>query len=158
MTTRRAISKWRGYVQPLDAFLEMYPQWTREEALQHPVMRFAEAYLMMADLKYRPAAPNDGMGNIMLSSQELQEQYRLHREAVDYAVRFVREEESHAFNIGCSNYTTNRAFALVIEAARLLSSGDDGNPFAISLLESAIDEIKFQHARQLSKRRKRKAA
>jgi hypothetical protein len=37
------------------------PLWRREQIVESPIMRFAEAYLMMADIKYRPGAPGDGM-------------------------------------------------------------------------------------------------
>ena len=39
------------------------------------------------------------------------------------------------------HYTTNRAFVLSIEAARLLAAGDGGNPWAIRLLQMAIKKI-----------------
>jgi hypothetical protein len=80
--------------------------------------------------KYRPAAPSDGYGSIQLSPEELRDQERLYREAVEYAVRFRREEDRCTFRIGCSSYTTNRAFVLSIEAARLLCSDGDGAEYA----------------------------
>jgi hypothetical protein len=64
------------------------------------------------------------------------------REACDYAIRFDKEEDGDEFHIGCSDFRTNRAFVLSIEAARLLASGDGGNRCAIQLLQMAIEEIK----------------
>lgn len=92
--------------------------------------------------KYRPAAPGDGFGSIYLSKEQLEDQHRLDLEAVKYAVAFEREEDSNSFFIGCSDYRTNRAFILCIEAARQLASGFDGNPCALKLLNLAITEIK----------------
>src|SRR5262245_31327459 len=103
--------------------------------------RFREAYLLMArDARYRPQAPSDGLGNIMLSEKELADEARLELEASSYAIKFMKEEDDDEFFIGCSDFTTNRAFVWTIEAARLLASPDI--PRAIKLLEMAIDEIK----------------
>jgi hypothetical protein len=38
------------------------------------------------------------------------------------------------------HYTTNRAFVLSIEAARLLAAGDGGNPWVVRLLQMAIEK------------------
>jgi hypothetical protein len=76
-------------------------------------MRFAQAYLMLARCKYRPAAPSDGFGNIQLSPEQCRDEERQYAEAVTYAMRFAREDDDQVFNIGCSNYTSNRAFVLV---------------------------------------------
>ena len=69
-------------------------------------------------------------------------------ERPDYALRFNREEDSNSFWIGCSNYETNRAFVLCIEAARLLVSNNDidDDLLAVKLLKLAIKEIE-QHKR-----------
>src|SRR5882672_920907 len=120
--------------QLIDRFKERLQLWSREDIAQDKLMRYAQAYLTMAGIKYRPAAPGDGMGGISLSSDEYKDQDRLHREAVDYAMRFSQEEDGHTFNIGCSNFTTNRAFVLTIEAARLLCGGGDGDQLAGRLL------------------------
>jgi hypothetical protein len=49
--------------------------------------RFAEAYLEMAgQARYRPQAPGDGFGNILLTRKECGDVERLHREAVNYAL------------------------------------------------------------------------
>jgi hypothetical protein len=53
------------------------PLWRREQIAESPIMRFAEAYLMMADIKYRPGAPGDGMGHVSLSPDEYKDQDRL---------------------------------------------------------------------------------
>jgi hypothetical protein len=103
-------------------------------------VRFAQAYLMMAKVNYRPAAPGDGFGSVNLSEEELIDRDLLLREAVNYATRFHVEEDTLKFNIGLSNYRTNRAFVFAIEAARLLTGGG-GEDFAIQLLKMAIKDI-----------------
>ncbi len=128
--------------------------WTREDIARDKLMRFAQAYLMMAGAQYRPAAPSDGCGNIQLTTDEYNDRERLYREAVQYAAAFNREEDQDRdFHIGCSNWETNRAFVLSIEAARLLASGSDGDEYALRLLRLAIQEIT-----DAGKRRKQMAA
>ena len=57
---------------------------------------------------------------------------------------------TRTFWIGSSNFSTNRAFVLSIEAARLLAGG--GDEHAVRLLELAIKQIKeATHVRQRSK-------
>jgi hypothetical protein len=126
-------------------------QWTREDIAQGSLMRFAQAYLMMARARYRPAAPSDGFGNIQLTKDECNDQDLLYLEAVRYAAAFKRDEDGMSFDIGCSNFETNRAFMLSIEAARLLAGGGDEK--AVRLLELAINEIT-----DANKRRKKRAA
>jgi hypothetical protein len=73
--------------------------------------RFAQAYLAMAEeADYRPQAPGDGMGHVLLTRDELQDARRLEAETVAYVKRFVKEEDTRRFDLGCSNFTTNRAF------------------------------------------------
>jgi hypothetical protein len=100
--------------------------------------RFTDAYLEMAGF-YRPQAPGDGMGNVHLSRDEAKNAYRLASEARTFAHRFMEEDDSRTFNIGCSNYTTNKAFVWTIEAARCLAGGDDET--ATKLLQMALQEI-----------------
>ena len=103
--------------------------------------RIIDAYLQMArDARYRPAAPSDGFGGITISNDELSDPARLATEAETYARRFIAEEDTLSFWIGCSNYSTNRAFVFTIEAARSLSGAAD-NDLIITLLKMAIKEI-----------------
>jgi hypothetical protein len=113
--------------------------------------RYAEAYLRMAsDARYRPEAPGDGCGGIDLSVEELRDSDRLEQEAVSYALRFAREENTRTFRIGCSNFSTNRAFVWVIEAARELAGGGaDGNAVARKLLKMAIEELEGNEIRTI---------
>jgi hypothetical protein len=93
------------------------------------------------------------MGNIHLTKDEYDDRERLYLEAVQYAAAFNREEDGDQFHIGCSNWETNRAFILSIEAARLLAGGCGGDEFALRLLRLAIQEIT-----DANKRRKQRAA
>jgi hypothetical protein len=89
--------------------------------------RFKEAYLSMArNADYRPDAGH-GWG--------------LDTEAAVYAAEFCTEENTDAFNIGCSDFTTNRAFVWTIEAARCLAAGTPGYATALRLLRMALDDV-----------------
>ena len=105
--------------------------------------RICEAYLTMAEYAlYRPAAPSDGMGNIQLTTAQLAEPERLANEAHDYAVNFIAEENSCTYEIGISDYSTNRALVYTIEAARQLCTGVLGRKVALKLLEMALADVK----------------
>src|SRR6266511_402736 len=81
--------------------------------------RFAEGYRMMAELGYRPAAPSDGLGGITVPDAELE----VNIEAREYAQRFLREEESGSYFAGYTDYRSNRAAVLALEAFRLMNAG-----------------------------------
>ena len=101
----------------------------------------AKAYLMMAvKANYRPAAPSDGFGNVTLSDSEIEDHARLHREAVDYAANFRKEEDERSFMIGVTDYRTARAFVFALEACRAICGTK--NDLASDLLRMAIDELK----------------
>jgi hypothetical protein len=87
---------------------------------------------------YRPQAPSDGFGNITVDSPVSDD------EATAYAHQFIEEENTRCFHIGVSNFRTNRAFVYAIEAARLLCGGSRSEPFALRLLEMAIDEVRTE--------------
>lgn len=91
------------------------------------------------------------MGHVCLTPDECLDPERLAREACDYAKRFDAEEDDRAFNIGCSNFTTNRALIWVIEAGRELCGGQDD--VALELLKMAADEVQ-KESRQLNQGRK----
>jgi hypothetical protein len=62
-------------------------------------------------------------------------------------LKFSAEEDERTFWIGCSNFTTNRAFVCTIEAARLLAGG--GDAAAPRLLKIAVKEIGQQRRARL---------
>jgi hypothetical protein len=111
------------------------------------LQRYRDAYLQMArKAHYRPAAPSDGFGHVMLTRQQCADPDRLEEEATKYAHSFNAEEDERTFNIGCSDFRTNRAFIWTIEAARQLASGLDGSTVALKLLAMASDEVKSAKA------------
>jgi hypothetical protein len=103
--------------------------------------RFKEAYRQMSEVaRYRPAAPSDGMGNIV---RELNDPEDLEKEAWRYARKIYQQDEDTLFEIhGCSNYTTNRALVYILEAAGCLCGAQ--NVTALKLLDMAIKEIKTE--------------
>jgi hypothetical protein len=111
-----------------------------EPRLNQRLARFAEAYMMMADrARYRPQAPGDGCGSTYLTKEQEADPERLMAEAIAYANQFGGEDDARTFNIGCSNFTTNRALVFVLEAARSLCGGKDD--LALDLLKMALDEL-----------------
>ena len=103
--------------------------------------RITEAYMEMAKVGYRPGAPSDGMGSILLSEAKLDDKRLLISEAMRYSGRFLAEEDTRRFMIGVSHWPTNRAFVYVVEAARLLCVGKSGTSYAQKLLRLALQEI-----------------
>jgi hypothetical protein len=86
--------------------------------------RIVEAYMQMAEAAhYRPAAPSDELGHILLSKSKLKDRAVLLAEARQYAARFMEEENTRSFFLGVSNLATNRALVYAIEACRLLCGG-----------------------------------
>ena len=119
-----------------------------DEQLTPRGVRYVEAYTMMAtEAKYRPQAPGDGMGGVYLSVADAKDPDLLRLEAQKYALEFNREEDTRSFNLGCSDFMTNRAFIFVIEAARLLASGMKYSDLAIKLLRMAIKQIEAAQVR-----------
>src|ERR1035437_4042288 len=103
--------------------------------------RVVEAYHKMAEVaRYRPAAPGDGMGSVHLTDEQIADPARLDEEAAKYAEGFLSDENSQVFNIGVSDWSTNRALVYTIEAARALCSPD--HDLAIALLKMAVEETK----------------
>lgn len=102
--------------------------------------RVKDAYFSMAKkARYRPAAPGNGFGDVNLSDEQLADKGILDKEAEEYAIEFQKEEDSWKFNIGLSNFRTNRAFVYTIEAARALAGASD--KLARELLVMAISDI-----------------
>ena len=101
---------------------------------------------MMADQAlYRPNAPRDRMGGIFLNTRDAKDRGLLSEEATEYATQFQNEERTQRFSIGCSNYTTNRAFVFAVEAARCLAAGSDDA--ALDLLRMASEEVQRENPR-----------
>lgn len=96
------------------------------------------AYGRMADrARYRPAAPSDGLGNILVACAELV----LEQEADRYARCWWQQEDDCTFWVGCCDYSTRPATIFALEAARCMCGGEPGNPTARRLLRMALAEL-----------------
>ena len=96
------------------------------------------AYRTMAtEAKYRPTAPSDGFGHIVVPDDELD----LDAEARDYALRWWSEEDDGRFDIGSADFTTRKAMIFAVEAARLMAGGASNERHAAKLLRLALEEI-----------------
>jgi hypothetical protein len=86
--------------------------------------------------RYRPAAPSDGMGGVLVPEEELD----LDAEAADYAERWRAEEDRGDYQIGSCSKEDRPAFIFTIEAARIIAGvGSKGH--AARLLRMAADEL-----------------
>jgi hypothetical protein len=104
--------------------------------------RYKQAYLAMAKrAKYRPGAPSDGCGHITMSLEEFRDPNILDREAAEYALGFLRQDDRMEYPMGCPDGNFNKAFFYAIEVARLLCSGLGAERPAIELLKMAIEEM-----------------
>ena len=84
--------------------------------------RVIDAYTVMAINGYRPNAPGDGLGNLRLSLEEIENRELLEAEAFAYAQRFIAEAEAGgSFFIGIPHFNYNRGMVYTIEAARLMA-------------------------------------
>lgn len=97
--------------------------------------QIAATYRRMARMKYRPAAPSDGFGNITVPIRELD----IDQEIIDYAIAFRREENSDDYFLGCPDFGDRPALILIVEAARLLNGQDRDK--AVRLLTAAAADI-----------------
>jgi hypothetical protein len=99
----------------------------------------SQAYKEMADnARYRPAAPSDGMGNIIAPEHEL----NLEQEQAQYVKRWWDEEDAHKFHVGCCDFRTRPAVIFSIEAIRNLNAGVNGTACGLKLLEMAVQQLK----------------
>jgi hypothetical protein len=54
--------------------------------------RYRDAYLAMAkEAKYRPQAPSDGCGSVLLTQEQIDDPRRLEAEATAYAIASIRK-------------------------------------------------------------------
>jgi hypothetical protein len=86
--------------------------------------------------RYRPAAPSDGMGGVLVPEDELD----LDAEAADYAERWRAEEDGGNHHVGSCSKNDGSAFIFSIEAARIIAGGG-GSGHAARLLRMAAAEL-----------------
>jgi hypothetical protein len=98
---------------------------------------------MLAELGYQPAAPSHGFGDIAVPIPDLEVNAR----AREYPERFIAEENTNHFFVGCTDYAFNRAAVLALEAFRLMNAGqfwdidDEQGPALVpALLRKAAEE------------------
>ena len=91
---------------------------------------------LAAEGRYRPAAPSDGFGGVLVLEEELD----LDAEATEYAERWRTEEDTGDYHIGSCSKKDRSAFIFTIEAARLMA-GTGSNGHAARLLRMAADEL-----------------
>lgn len=104
--------------------------------------QIADTYRRMAnEALYRPAAPDDGLGNITVPLESLD----LNVEADAYARRWWAQEDECEFRVGCCNYPTRAATIFAVEAARLMCGANDAA--ALRLLRMAVAEVE-RHGRE----------
>ena len=105
--------------------------------------RFTQAYLEMVRIAhYRPGAPSDGMGSILLSSNELRDPDMLASEAEHYGREMNACDQAAKFTLfGCTDYRYNRVFVYLLNACTLCFSGDDGRGTIRKLLQLALQDL-----------------
>jgi hypothetical protein len=110
--------------------------------------RYREVYLaMVKHAGYRPTAPSDGFGGITLSEEQMRDSAVIEAEARRYAADFVKQDDDMDYQVGCPDFTFNKAFCLAIEAAKVMCGGPvtihgfDNVAAARTLLTMAIEEI-----------------
>jgi hypothetical protein len=116
--------------------------------------RIAEAYRQMAETAlYRPQAPSDLMGHVLLSAEKYLDPKVLHDEAAKYASNFMQDERTCSFFIGNSGYEANRALVYLVEAARTLCTRN--YELATTLVKMAaieVESVAQQYAKEIEKR------
>jgi hypothetical protein len=102
--------------------------------------RVIAAYKQMAK-HYRPLAPSDGLGHVLLSKEELADPRRLEQEAKEAALQFVTEDNdcNHVVH-GCANGNDTATMFYCLRVAELCCAGADRNLIA-ALLKLALKEV-----------------
>jgi hypothetical protein len=106
---------------------------------------------MAEQAQFRPAARNDGFGNVFLTAEELADPEILEQEADRYARKFTAEEDAAQFFVSVAIPSTRCALVYVIEAARCLCSAQSANRevFSRRLLELAINDLAGRFRKKL---------
>jgi hypothetical protein len=100
-----------------------------------------DAYLrMVSHAKYRPEAPSDGWGHILLSQEQVADTIRLEMEAWLASLRWHHEDEQLSFSVtGCPDYRCTATMYFALQAAQLCCSGP--NPCIRRVLELALEAL-----------------
>ena len=101
--------------------------------------QIVDSYKRMAVVsRYRPGAPSDGLGNVVVPLEDLD----LEQEALQYAATWNAEENAREFHVGVCNFPTRPATIFAIEAARNMCGAED--QLALRLLRMAVSELERQ--------------
>lgn len=105
--------------------------------------QFRQAYLTMAQkARYRPEAPSDGLGNVLLDEDELADSAILADEADRFADAFAQgDQEMQHVTIGCVHFPFAKAQVYLLEAAKLCCAGHTAAPTIRQLLTLAAAEM-----------------
>jgi hypothetical protein len=102
---------------------------------------------MATEASYRPEAPDNGYGHILLSDAELADRMVLDTEARRFARRVNEQDENGKWIVeGCTDFMTSRAAVYALKAVQVLFSGRHGEQVAVKLLEMAVAEIEASRA------------
>lgn len=105
-------------------------------ATPQTIRQTEDAYRRLAaEARYRPAAPSDSMGTIVVPLAELD----LAAEARSYTLNWLREENDLTYFAGCPDFPDRPALIFIIEAARALCGCE--RELASRLLRMAADEL-----------------
>lgn len=112
-----------------------------------------QAYLdMVSKARYRPEAPNDGFGHIMLNNDSLDDPVRLEMEAMLAGRRFYEDDERVKFTLhGCCDFRLAATMYLALQAAQLCCSGP--HPSLRTILELALKALPPEAQRPPGNRR-----
>lgn len=101
-------------------------------------------HILAESARYRPAAPSDGCGSVLLDDKELRDPGILRDEATRYAIAFCEADEAMLHEVhGCVHSGLGIVQMLALEAATLCNAGSDAEPFIRRILELAIERLKL---------------
>jgi hypothetical protein len=102
---------------------------------------FTEAYKAMSlYVKYRPQAPSDGMGSLLMTKKEIENPDILDLEAKAYARELAECDYELEWTLhGCLDYKCAKVFVYIFNAATLCFSGEIN--LVKKLLQLALLEI-----------------
>lgn len=99
------------------------------------------AYVRMARAAYRPQAPSDGFGHILLDEEQLADPVRLEIESWEAARAFFEADARLSFVVsGCTDGRLAATMYLALEAAQMCCGGTSGGNLR-KVLELAIDAL-----------------
>lgn len=100
------------------------------------VDNLTSTYKRMARVaRYRPGAPSDGMGNIVVPIKDLD----IKSESREFVTDYMSEENTGTFDIGYANFEDRPTLMLTVEAARAICGGN--LTLVARLLRLALEDV-----------------